>query len=88
MKFLKTIYLITFYHLNCNENSLSFYSYQKKNLLDEKGTKDKKISKPEDEINYNSKKYLASLSSKKKETNNPTQSYSANGRWLIDCENG
>lgn len=49
---------------------------------------EKKISKAEDEINYNSKKYITSLSSQNKQANNPTKSYSANGRWLIDCENG
>ncbi len=50
---------------------------------------EKKISKEEEEdINYNSKKYITSLSSQKKQANNSAESFSANGRWLIDCENG
>lgn len=49
---------------------------------------EKRISKTEEEINYNSKKYISTLSSQNKKVNNSVESYSANGRWLIDCKNG
>ncbi|MGE6397629.1 hypothetical protein ACLB9Y_13155 [Chryseobacterium scophthalmum] len=49
---------------------------------------EKKITKPEDDSTYNSKNYINSLASNKKDIKNSTIHYQIDGRWMVNCENG
>lgn len=49
---------------------------------------EKKVTKVEDEIAYNSGKYLISLTTNKVEDKILKNQYSADGKWRLDCQNG